>query len=120
MGFANFDKAGLSVIAYALINADGTLRGGSNLVPAAHTPGSGNYVLLAPNDLQGNQIPMFSGDDMSLATIFDDGAGGPGMITVSNLGVFAKAVNIQQPVGPPVDRAFSILILRQLVNAPTP
>lgn len=118
MGFANFDKAGLSVIAYAIVNADGTLRGGSNMVPLPHGSGTGNYTLLAPNDLQGNQIPLFSADDLSIATLFDDGSGGNSMIRVSNLGEFAKAVNIGEVAGPPVDRAFSILVLRQLTKTP--
>jgi len=118
MGFANFDKAGLAVIAYAIVNADGTFRGSSNVTLLPHGAGTGNYTFIAPYDLQGVQIPLFSADDLSIATLMDDGSGGNSMIRVSNLGPYAKAVIVGEVAGPPVDRAFSLLILRQLTQQP--
>jgi hypothetical protein len=120
MGFALFDKANLAVVAYAKVAADGTLLAASNLeYRSPHGPG-GQYVLGPPVNLQGVREPMFDDTTITLVTQYEVSPqtqvsvapGGPDAIVISFQPLYAP--------GPPVDKAFAIVVLRPLIKAPTP
>lgn len=118
MGFGNFDSANLSVLAYARVNADGSFRSVSNfelLVP--HSPG-GAYVLGAPGTVAGQHTPIFSTDDLFIVTVNGGGIALPQM-TLGGLDpndITSVAIQFfPQDSGPPVDRSFSLIVMRPLI-----
>jgi|WetSurSiteA1Bulk_404760.scaffolds.fasta_scaffold21236_4 hypothetical protein len=120
MGFGHFDSANLAVVAYAKVAADGTLLAASNLeYLTPHLP-NGQYVLGPPFNIQGVREPLFSQETLYIITPLDQGT--PKFPMLSQGPPYAIILTFYPlvPPGPPVDSAFSLLVLRPLIKAPTP
>jgi|WetSurSiteA1Bulk_404760.scaffolds.fasta_scaffold21236_3 hypothetical protein len=120
MGFALFDKANLAVIAYAKVAADGTIIEASNLeYLTPHIPGTGTlYVLGPPFNIDGVREPLFDSNTICILTAYEQM---PLVLPVVSLGPpYSIAISfwpLYVP-GPPVEKAFSIVVLRPLIKTP--
>jgi hypothetical protein len=117
MGFANFDKANLAVLAYAIVDAIGTVRAAANLeMSPGHTPGSSSYTLVVPDNIRGGKDPLFSDTDICLVTIMDTQGVIPQVINADET---TKIVDIFiASTGMPAPSNFTIVVLRTLIKQP--
>lgn len=113
MGFGTFDQAGMSVVAYAQVAADGTSGVcNSGISTSRVAPGSGSYYI----DLPAGKLEADANVFFSIESI--------GNITMHNITPMGAPdqrrylVAFLDPTGTSVDTAFTIIVYRTLLASP--
>lgn len=112
MGFGPYDQAGMSIVAYAKVAADGSSSVcNSGITTSRVSPGSGLYYVDLPSDKLGTDADVF----FTIETFYNNAT--HTVVPTGPVDNRRYLLIFLGPTGTPVDTAFSIIVSRPLLSS---